>query len=82
MKYDYFHLFMDRELALNFIEDKEREVEELCYQLSLACSTSLTVAETPSLEFMTHEGMSGIHDLREKLLVTIPHEGHSNLHVL
>jgi hypothetical protein len=34
MKYDYLQLFMDRDLALKFVEDKEREIEELCYQLS------------------------------------------------
>jgi hypothetical protein len=46
MKLDYLQLLMDRDLALEFIEDKEREVEELCYQLSLACSSSLTT-KTP-----------------------------------
>jgi hypothetical protein len=39
---------MDRDLALKFVEDKEREIGELCYQLSLACSSSLTTIETPS----------------------------------
>ena len=33
---------MDTDLALKFAEDKEREVEELCYQLNLAHSSSLT----------------------------------------
>jgi hypothetical protein len=73
---------MDRDLALKFVEDKEREIEELCYQLSLACSSSLTVVKTPSsLAVVTHEGMSGTHDLREEPLVTIPHEEHSELQV-
>jgi hypothetical protein len=36
MKSNYLQLFMDRDLSLKFVEDKEREVEELCYQLSLA----------------------------------------------
>jgi len=31
MKFDYLHLFMDRNLALKFAEDKEREVMEFCY---------------------------------------------------
>jgi hypothetical protein len=35
MKSNYLPLFMDRDLALKFDEDKERE-EELCHQLSLA----------------------------------------------
>jgi hypothetical protein len=57
MKSDYLQLFMDRDLALKFIEDKEREIEELCYQLSLAHSSSLTTTETPSsLAAVTHEG--------------------------
>jgi hypothetical protein len=51
--------------------------------MSLAHSSSLTIMETPiSLTTMTHEGMSGTHDLREEPLVTIPHEEHSNLQVL
>jgi hypothetical protein len=70
MKSDYLQLFMDRDLALKFVEDKEREIEELCYQLSLACSSSLNNIETPHF-CMTHEGMSGTHDLREEPLVTI-----------
>jgi hypothetical protein len=47
MKSNYLELFMDRDLALKFVEDKEREVEKLCYQLSLTRSSSLTI-ETPS----------------------------------
>ena len=31
MKLDHLKLFVDMDLALNFVEDKEREVEELCY---------------------------------------------------
>jgi hypothetical protein len=82
MKYDYLQLFMDRDLALKFIEDKEREIEELCYQLSLAHSSSLTATKTSSsLVAMTHESMSGTHDLREEPLVTIPHEEYSGLQV-
>jgi hypothetical protein len=30
MKFDYLQLFMDRDLALKFVEDKEREIEEIC----------------------------------------------------
>jgi hypothetical protein len=82
MKSYYLQLFMDRDLALKFVEDKEREVEELCYQLSLACSSSLTTETPSSLVVVTHEGMSGTHDLREEPLVTIPHEEHSELQVL
>jgi hypothetical protein len=74
---------MDMDLDVKFVEEKEREVEELCYQLSLACSSSLTVSETPSyLVAMTHEDMSATHDLREEPLVTISHEEHSKLQVL
>jgi hypothetical protein len=48
MKPNYLQLFMDRNLALKFVEDKEREIEELCYQMSLAHSSSLIVAEISS----------------------------------
>jgi hypothetical protein len=47
LKSDYLQLFMDRDLALKFIEDKAGEVEELHYQLSLVCSSPLAT-ETPS----------------------------------
>jgi hypothetical protein len=76
MKSDYLQLFMDRDLALKFVEDKEREVEELCYQLILACSSSLTTETPSSLATVTHEGVSGTHDLREEPLVTVLHEEH------
>jgi hypothetical protein len=82
MKSDYLQLFMDRDLALKFVEDKERKIEELCYQLSLAHSSLLTTAETSSsLAVVTHESVSGTHDLREEPLVTILHEKHSELQV-
>jgi hypothetical protein len=78
MKSYYLQLFMDRDLALKFIEDMEREVEELRYLLFLARSSSLTVVKTPSsLAVMTHEGMDDTHDLREEPLVMIPHKEHS-----
>jgi hypothetical protein len=48
MKYDYLQLFMDRDLALKLVEDKERDIEELCYQMNLVCSSSLTTTKTPS----------------------------------
>jgi hypothetical protein len=48
MKFDYLQLFMDRDLALKFTEEKEREIEEICHQLSLAHSSSLTAGETSS----------------------------------
>jgi len=67
---------MDRDLALKFVEDKEREVEELCYQLILACSSSLTTETPSSSATVTHEGVSGTHDLREEPLVTVLHEEH------
>jgi hypothetical protein len=79
MKSDYLQLLMDKDLSLKFIEDKGREVEDICYQLSLAHSSSLTT-ETPSyLAVMTHEGISVIHDLREEPLVIILDEDHSDL---
>jgi hypothetical protein len=45
-------------------------------------SSSLTTKTPSSLEVVTHEGMSGTHDLREEPLVTIFHEEHSELQVL
>jgi hypothetical protein len=67
MKSDYLQLFMDRDLALKFVEDKEREIEEFCYHLSVAHSSSLTARKTPSyLAVVTHEIMSGT--LRSLLL--------------
>jgi hypothetical protein len=82
MELDYLQLFMDRNLALKFSEDKEREVEELCYQLRLARSSSLTEKTPTSLAVMIHEGVNGTHDFREESLVMIPHEEHSKLYVL
>jgi hypothetical protein len=80
MKYDYLQLFMDRDLSLNFIEDKDRDIEDLCYQLSLARSLLLKVVDTSSyLVEMTNEWMSGTHDLREEPLVRSPHEEYSGL---
>jgi len=70
---------MDREISLKFTKEKEREVEELCYQLSLECSSSLTVETRSSLAVVTHEGMSGTHGLREVPLVMILYEEHSKL---
>jgi hypothetical protein len=79
MKSYYLQLFMDKDLSIKFAEDKEREVEELCYQLSLARSSSLTTETPSSLVAVTHEGVSGPDDLREEPLVTIPHDEHSEL---
>jgi hypothetical protein len=45
-------------------------------------SSSLTIETPSSLEFMTHEGMSGPHYLREEPLVTISHKDHLELRVL
>lgn len=82
MKSNYLQLFMDKDLALKFTEDKEREVEELSYQLSVAHSSSLTTETQSSLAATTQEGMSDTHGLRKESLVTIPYKEHSELHVL
>jgi hypothetical protein len=82
MKSDYLQLFMDMDLSLKFAEDKEREIEKFCYQLSLACSSSLIIETPSSLIVVTHEGMSGTHDVRDEPLVMIPHEEHLELQVL
>jgi hypothetical protein len=34
---------MDMDLSLKLAEDKEREVEDICYQLSWEISSSLTM---------------------------------------
>ena len=71
---------MDRDLSLKFVEDEEREIEELCYHISLAHSSALTAAETSSsLVAVTHENMSGTREQREGPPVTIPHEERSGL---
>jgi hypothetical protein len=81
-KSDYLQLFMDRDLAPMFAKDKEREVEELCYQLSLARSSSLTAETQSSLVVVTHEGVRATCDLREEPFVTILQEAQSALQVL
>jgi hypothetical protein len=82
LKSDYLQLFMDRDLALKFIEDKVGEVEELHYLLSLVCSSPLST-ETPSdLAAMIQVGVSVTHDMREEPLVTSSDEEHSKLPVL
>jgi hypothetical protein len=45
----------------------------------LALSSSLTTETSSYLEVVTHEGVSGPDDLREEILVAIPHEKHSQL---
>jgi hypothetical protein len=69
---------MDRDLALKFIEEKEREIDDICYHISLGHSSSLTVVEnSSSLAVVTYEGMGGTPDLREEPLVMIRHDDHS-----
>jgi hypothetical protein len=82
LKSDYLQLFMDRDLVLKFVEDKEREVEELHYQLSVALSSPLTTGTPSSLAVMTQEGMSVTHDVREEPLMMSLDEEHSELQVL
>jgi hypothetical protein len=82
MKVYYLQLFMDRDLTLKFIEDKEREIEDLCYLLSMAHSSSLKTSEViSSLKTVMHEIMSDTHDLRKDPLVMIPHKEQSELQV-
>jgi hypothetical protein len=48
----------------------------------VAHSSSLKATKTPPyLAMVTHEGMSGTHDMREEPLVMIPHEELSELQV-
>jgi hypothetical protein len=82
LKSDYLQLFMNRDLALKFVEDKEGEVEELHYQLSLVHSSPLTI-ETPSyLATMIHACVSVMHDTREEPLLMSSDEEHSEFPVL
>jgi hypothetical protein len=60
---------MDRDLVLKFVEDNEREVEELHYQLSVALSSPLIAGTPSSLVVMTQEGVSVKHDVREEPLL-------------
>jgi hypothetical protein len=58
IKYDCLQFIMDRDLALKFVEDKEREIEKLCYHLSFPRSSLMTTTKTPSsLAVVAHEGM-------------------------
>jgi hypothetical protein len=82
LKSDYLQLFMDRDLVLKFVEDKEREVEELHYQLSVALSSPLTAGTPSSLAVVTQEGVSVKHDVREEPLMMSLDEEHSELQVL
>jgi hypothetical protein len=75
-------LFMDRDLALKFVEGKAGEVEDLRYQLSLTHSSPLTT-ETPSdLAAMIQAGVSVTHDRREELLVMSSDEESSEFPIL
>jgi hypothetical protein len=73
---------MDKDLVFKFVEDKEREVEELHYQLSVALSSPLTIVTPSSLESMTQEGMSFKNDVREEPLMMSLDEEQSELQVL
>jgi hypothetical protein len=64
---------MDRDLALKFVEDKDQEVEELHYHLSMEHSSPLIVGTPSSLTTLTLEGMCATHIEREE---------HSELQVL
>jgi hypothetical protein len=79
LKLDYLQLFMDMDLVLKFVEDKEREVEELYYQSSVALSSPLTIGTPSSLETVIQEGMSVMHDVREEPLMMSPNENNSEL---
>jgi hypothetical protein len=57
-------------------------VDELCRELSLAHSSSFTTETQSSMAAITHENVSGTHDLREEHLVMVKHEEHSDLHGL
>jgi hypothetical protein len=82
MKTNYLQFFMDRDLALKFTEDKEREIEDIYYLLSMTHSSSLTTTTTlSSLAIVMHEIMSDTHDLRKEPLVMIPHKEKSYLQV-
>jgi hypothetical protein len=72
-KSNYFQLFMDMDISLKFTKDKVRDIKELFHHLSLACYSSL--------KEVTHEGMSGTHDMRVEPLMTIPHRDYLGLQV-
>jgi hypothetical protein len=72
---------MDRDLALKFVEDKEREVEEVHYQLGLAHSSPLMTDTPSSLAAVTQESGSLTHDVREETLMMSQDEEQSEMHV-
>jgi hypothetical protein len=73
---------MDRDLVLKFVEDKEREVEELHYHPSVALSSPLIARIPSSLATVIQEGVTVTHDVREEPLMMSPDEDHSELQVL
>jgi hypothetical protein len=64
------------------LQESEIQVDELCVELSLAHSSSSTAETQSSMAAITHEDVSGTHDLREEPLVMVKHEEHSDLHGL
>ena len=74
LKSNYLHLFMDRDLVLKFVEDKEREVEELHYHPSVALSSPLIARIPSSLATVIQEGVTVTHDVREDPLMMISDE--------
>jgi len=64
LKSDYLQLFMDRDLDLKFVEDKDQVVKEICYHLSMEISSPLIVGTPSSLEIVTLEGVCATHTER------------------
>ena len=70
-------------LDFKFIEEKERKVDKLGHQLSMAWSSSLITTNTsPNLTIVTHEHIIGTHYLRDEHLVMFLHEEHLYLQVV
>jgi hypothetical protein len=64
------------------LQESKIQVDELCMELILAHYSSSTTETQSSMKAITHEDVSGTHDLREEHLVMVKHEDHSDWHGL
>jgi hypothetical protein len=80
LKSDYLQLFMDKDFGVKFAEDKDREVEELHYHLSMAHSSQLMTDTPSSLVVVTQESRSLTHDVREETLMMSQDKEQSEMH--
>jgi len=64
------------------LQESKIQVDEICVELILAHSSSSTTKTQSSMAPITHEDVSGTHDLREEPFVMVKHGERSYLHGL